>query len=579
MTLSLAALKRKFLNIALWEWLALILAGFALGAILAQNAGGPIFSDELQYMELGLNNRVSPLVMNYYFHIFLQKPFLELAPTPLAGARIFWAFEITLTLLLIYISVRALHDENNIVHSFLAIILFLGIPYLSEFSGRTIIDFTAMLLVTLLFLIYILAAKTDFRSGWLLAAMGVLLFLTLKSKETSALAFYLLFGLGFRKDQPYSLKTLFGRLKPILYGFLAGLGLFILLNAILLKDAFFGIRPTDLIAYFNIVETSIAKIRPEDWFYAVIFKSLPLTFVLYLISGAKLGESDLPPAIKMLWIYPLLLLAFLVTILVISTGFGVVDRNFFPAIPLLCILAAQGIRFKFQETWQNYLVLAGYVLIGAAIMLGSRELVQNSLTQLGWSLPEFGLYVLSPLALIIMIIAHAMVPRFSMRTISIPVIGVILFMILPIYSNYASIMVSKPNVQRSKEIFYPFATFGDKIAFEKDMRFYVSPSVPSEYNMLGSDKYELFSIFNIYFKQPSSSRHFIFNGRINRKTGMIVYDDPTPDILKMNYDYALITAQDWSVIQADPIAVDELSAGYEISADPLSLIYFLDKKE
>lgn len=571
--------RKKFLNIPLWEWLLLIIALSALGTILAQNAGGPIFSDELQYMELGLNNRISPLVMNYYFHIFLQKPFLELAETPLAGARIFWAFEITLTILLIYISIRVLHDENNSVHSILAVLLFLGIPYLSEFSGRTIIDFTAMLLVTLLFLIYILAARSDFRSKWLLGVMGLLLFFTLKSKETAALCFYLLIGLGFSKDHGFSFKNILGRLKPVVFGLLAGLVIFVILNAVLLKDAFFGIRPTDIFAYFNIVEESISKIRPEDWFYAVIFKVLPITFTLYLFSGAKLRKMDLPPALKILWVYPLLLLAFLVTVLVISTGFGVVDRNYFPAIPLLCILAIQGLRFKLQEKWQHHLVLAAYLVISAAIMLGSRELVRNSLSGLGWTLPEFSLYVLSPIALIMLVASHFIFERFSLRSISIPVIALTISMVLPIYANYASIMVSKPNVQRSREIFYPFATFGDKISFTKDMRFYVSPSVPSEYSMLGADKYELFSIFNIYFNQPSSSRHYIFNGRINRKTGLIVYDDPTPDIMKMNYDYGLITAQDWSLIQADSEAAAEIQAGYEITPDPYSLIYFLDKKE
>lgn len=571
--------RKKFLNIPHWEWLLLIMAVSALGVILAQNAGGPIFSDELQYMELGLNNRISPLVMNYYFHIFLQKPFLELAESPLAGARIFWSFEITLTILLIYVSIRVLHDENNIVHSILAVILFLGIPYLSEFSGRTIIDFTAMLLVTLLFLIYILAARSDFRSQWLLGVMGLLLFLTLKSKETSALTFYLLVGLGFDQERGFSLKHTPGRLKPVLFGLLTGLAIFILLNAILLKDALFGIRPSDIIAYFNIVEEGIAKIRPEDWFYAVIFKSLPLIFALYLFSGAKLRKMDLQPALKILWIYPLLLLAFLVTVLVISTGFGVVDRNYFPAIPLLSVLAVQGIRFKMQEKWQHALVLAAYVLISAVIMLVSRGVVRNSLSEIGWSLPEFSLYVLSPLALIILMASLFYFERYSLRSVSIPVIALTISMVLPIYANYASIMVIKPNVQRSKEIYYPFATFADKITFDKNMRFFISPSLPSEYNMLGADKYELFSIFNIYFNAPSSSRHYIFNGRINRKTGLIVYDDPTPDIMKMNYDYALITALDWSLIQADSEAAAEISAGYEITPDPYTIIYFLDIKE
>ena len=66
------------------------------------NAGGPIFSDEFLYIDAGLRNFAEPSYGNRYFHIYLQKLFMSLAPTPLQGVRIFWGFLIALTAALIY---------------------------------------------------------------------------------------------------------------------------------------------------------------------------------------------------------------------------------------------------------------------------------------------------------------------------------------------------------------------------------------------------------------------------------------------------------------------------------------------
>ncbi len=343
-------LNKKILSLPLWEFLVVLVVFITLGVVLANAAGGPIFSDELQYMEIGLNNRKVMLVMNYYFHIFLQKPFLELAPTPLVGARIFWSVMITLTGFLIYISSRALRSQNSIFHSVLASVMFISIPYLAEFSGRTIIDITAMALLTGIFTVYIFAARSSFTEPILLGLLGMLLFFTLRSKETAALAIYLVLGIGFQADGSYSIRQALRNLVPVFLGFLVGMAIMILLNAIVLKDALFGIRPSDLAAYYQTFSKSFEDAKLGDWFSSVLVKTLPLPFFLYLMSGVKANKIDIHPTMRVLWIYPLLLLVLLILTLVFTTGWGVVARNFLPAVPLLIILGVQA--FHYEERRQ-----------------------------------------------------------------------------------------------------------------------------------------------------------------------------------------------------------------------------------
>lgn len=110
--------------------LFLVIAGFlAVGTLLAIVAWGPIGSDEVGYMQVSLNNTKEPFIVNRYFHVYLQKMFIMLAPSPLVGARVYWAFLITLTGFLIYLYARLLSITNNIIHSMVAVALFFFILF------------------------------------------------------------------------------------------------------------------------------------------------------------------------------------------------------------------------------------------------------------------------------------------------------------------------------------------------------------------------------------------------------------------------------------------------------------------
>jgi len=74
------------------------LAAFtAIWVLLAMYGSGPVYSDQLMYVDIGLNNIQNADYGNRYFHVYLQKLFMALAPTPLVGTRIFWGFLVALT--------------------------------------------------------------------------------------------------------------------------------------------------------------------------------------------------------------------------------------------------------------------------------------------------------------------------------------------------------------------------------------------------------------------------------------------------------------------------------------------------
>ncbi len=60
--------------------------------------GGPITNDEIKYLNTSTHATAEPWLLNRCAHIYLQKIFVWLAGEPLLGARIFWAFVVSLTI-------------------------------------------------------------------------------------------------------------------------------------------------------------------------------------------------------------------------------------------------------------------------------------------------------------------------------------------------------------------------------------------------------------------------------------------------------------------------------------------------
>ena len=167
--------------ISRFEKIAIIVFLIALWALLAIHAGAPIFSDEFMYIDIGLRNFKEPSYGNRFFHVYMEKFFMELAPTPLQGVRIFWGFIIALTTGIIYYNARTFMKDSTVLHGILAVVFFYTFPLITEYSGEPAVDLTAMLMVNIYISVYLFGLRQPEKRKLVLIILGMLAFLAFKN--------------------------------------------------------------------------------------------------------------------------------------------------------------------------------------------------------------------------------------------------------------------------------------------------------------------------------------------------------------------------------------------------------------
>ena len=84
--------------------------------------------------------------------------------------------------------------------------------------------------------------------------------------------------------------------------------------------------------------------------------------------------------------------------------------------------------------------------------------------------------------------------------------------------------------------------------------------------MLGSNIDELLSMFNFYFHTNTVRRNFIFS-----TTSEMILND----LLSVNYNYAILTTEDWNNITNIPSQAEKINLRYQVTLEPKGLIVFL----
>jgi hypothetical protein len=548
----------------------LIALGFlGIGIFLAAFAGGPIYSDELSLMDAGLNNLKIPYSLNRYTHIFLQKPFLELASTPLIGAKIYWSFVLTSTGFLTYWCARILNRNNHIIHAALAAILFFSFHFFIDYSGVTIVDFTAMLMVMVFLLLYILAARNNFKRPWVIA-LGVIFFLAFKTKETTLIISVLLLGLGLEDGNKFSLHIFKKNLLYFFIGLLSGVFFFILLNTIILRDPLFGLSPTSIKAFLDsYVTVSLSKFapNPQGWYTGALTTIWLLPFLLYVIAGVK-AEGHFTPAIRLIWLVPISLVIFL-TIMMFWRLYKVDLRFFFPSLPVICCLASQFFPFEMPAIRGIQLRFWLYLILIAIVSVGINYAVRPLAIHMSVDFDAFLNIIFYPLILSILILLGFLVNKYSYKTVLIPVACILSMTIYPIRTNIKYLAILHQNVAVVQQRFYPFSAFANQLSFTKDMRFYVSSSLHQKLAMLSTDKNELTSMYNVYFDSHAGSINFT----ISTSPAMIFQD-----LHQGSYTQVLLTLQDWQLTTTDTLNKTWLETHYSYFENPNMPVVLLVQK-
>jgi hypothetical protein len=545
------------------------LAALVVWIVLAMMGSGPAYSDELLYVDIGLNNYQVASYANRYFHVYLQKLFMSLAPTPLAGTKIFWGFLVSATALLVYWNARSFFQHSRPLHGLLAVGFYFSFHFISRYCGVTSADITAMWMVTIFLTVYLFHLRSKRIHRWPLVALGALSFLSFKTKETTLFANLFLLGLLFDQDGRFDLKEISNIIKPFLIGFLSAIGLLILLDAIFLHTPLFSISPSTFAAVFeNYAYTGGFRKEPTSYFTTFLLADIMVPFLLFLVSGVIHYDKEEHPSLKLVWLFPLVL-AFFMTLNMLKIPWGFIERFYFPALPVIAILAPQWLRFDPPRTAREKTIMAVLSLAAIGLVVFLYFSLQNYTASIQWDYGKFTESIYQPLLLCLLLGFILVVRRMNWLNVLLPLFCILALLLAPWAYNQKYIFRVPLARDYFNLIYAPFISYQAQIQPVEGLKFFVSSAIPSEYQMLTNDRNEISALFNIFFNARTSQKNFQI-GFEPEKMGST--------LAAGRFNYALLTQSDWERISKDPAVLAEIQAQYAIDLDPGGKLVLLDGK-
>ena len=531
--------------------------------------GGITGTDVIGYVVVGMNgSKATGAFLNRYFHILLQRIFVQAAPTPLQGVQYYWAFLIASICLLIYLSARLFSPNSRPIHGVLAVGLFLSIAALADSAGSTDIDLTAMFIVLAIVTVYLLYLRSGLRSRWLIALLGVLFYLAFKTKETTLVSGLLVFGFGFDADEHFSFRRFFRNLLIFAGGCLIGLFVFALWTWLVVGDPLYGIRPSEYLGYLTSYATAFpsggAQNGIADWLSGFFFSSLLVITLLYILSGIKGSGFSLPR--RLVWLYPLALILFLS--LSIGNRYGFSPRFAYPALPVLCLLGVQLLRFDPPANRAAWREAAIWTAAGLVMVVLCRLALKYVVPKIGWDSLEFYYVVFAPLLIMGILAIGFLVSQVGMKTSILLSLLILSLLITPLTRNFKVTVLTHPNQVNAAPVYYPFQSFSDEIHFTPAMRMFIADDVWVVMGNPWSTKNidEVVDVFDVSFRANAQRSNITFSG---------LKSDNLDAVLDQSYTYLLFSQTDWDLFAADPAALAQVQQHYRVFHDPQNLLVFL----
>jgi len=546
------------------KWIFIILS-FALWISLAYFAGGPIYSDEMLYIDVGLRNLVEPHYGNRYFHIYLQKLFMAIAPTPLSGVRIFWGLLMALSAALVYYNARTFHSGSSILTGLLGVAIFFSFSIIKEYSGEPAVDITAMAVVAIYLTIYLDLLKRKGEGRYHLFFLGMLAFLGLKTKETTIFMNVLMVGLFLEKLKGKKwFKSLLEYFSPFFVGLASGILVFIILDGAFLGKPFFAISPSTFQGVFeNYYYEPGFLFGPTSWYTEFLFDDILVAFVLFIVSGVLLREKmDFNQ--QMVWFYPLVYISFL-SLNMLKVPWGFIERFIFPVMPVIAILAAQVVDFKsLRKKWY---VGVGLLSTGLLFFV-LREVWLNTAAayQFDYARMLEAVYFPVLISLLIASIQFKNNNHWAVVVIQVFLVGTLLFTPLSINFKY---FYRYPKVrERYAELFYPLESFKNTIQVQGDEKFYISTNLKNDLDMLSIDPNDISGMVNFYYDERMSAEN-VYVGYDRKKVAS--------DLINRGFDYALLTSSDVASLMGGS-AWDRILETYaDVEVDEQEMVYLLKR--
>ena len=545
------------------------LSALVIGIVLAMKGSGPIYSDELLYVDIGLNNYQNANYGNRYFHIYLQKLFMSLAPTPLTGTKIYWGFLVASTALLVYWNARSFFKHSRPLHGFLAVAFYFAYDFISKYCGVTSADITAMWMVTIMLTVYLFHLRSGRVHHWPPVLLGALTFLAFKTKETTLFANVFWLGLFFDRNGKFNIKNILELIKPYLIGFFSAVGLFVILDTIFLHAPFFSINPRTFAAVFeNYAYTGGFRKEPTSYFSTFLLAEILVPFLLYLLSGVIHYDREENISLKIVWLFPLIL-AFFMTLNMLKIPWGFIERFYFPALPVIAILAPQWLRFEPSHSTREKLTMAALSVVGIGLLIFLRSAFQAYTDAIRWDYGRFYDSIYQPLLLCLLLGFILVVHKMNWWNVLMPLTCILALVAVPLMKNEKYIFRIPQTVNYFNQEYAPFITYQNEIQYSDGMKMLISNTIATEQQMLSSDRYEVSAMFNVFFNARSSQLNFPIGFEPEKLGSTLISEE---------FDYALLTLSDWQLISQSPFLKSEIEDRYTAIPDPAGKFILLDKK-
>jgi len=550
------------------EKILLIAAFIAMWAVLAVFAGGPIFSDEFLYIDAGLRNFAEPSYGNRYFHIYLQKLFMEIAPTNLWGIRVFWGFNIALTAALVYLNSRLLFRDNRILHGMISLAFFFSFAFITEYSGEPAVDITAMLMVMGYLTVYHFSIREGGSKKVFACVLGALAFLSFKTKETTIFINLLFLGFAFDEDGDWNWKLAFYHLKYFLLGLAGGIAVFILLDGLVLGKPFFAISPDTFGAVFSNYDFQPGFFfGPTNWYKEYFLDDLMVPFLLFLLSGVR-RRSETGVRRLLIWVYPLMMAAF-VTLNMLKVTFGFIERFYFPALPVIAMLAPQFLKIDVPENRKQWLGFLALLAASLGLIFFLRSMLMGYSASLHFDFGRFLDSIYYPVILSILLGTVIWIQRYNWAGLVLPLFCLAALLLSPLLYTQKYFFRFPSVRERYDTLFHPFETFGEEFSIGEEDVLYVSADLARSQEMLSDDPNDITGMYNFYFDAGIGDRN-VFMGYAQ---------ETMPDALSQReFDYALLSKADMEMITGGAVPEETWEAimdRYQILADPEESVYLL----
>lgn len=553
----------------------------ALAALAAVWTFFHIFSsngwDDMYYMSISQYTRPWAWILNRYGHIYLQKLFFWLANDAFRGARAYWCFLFFSTAILIYFCAKLIAGRKAYAVATIAVLIFCSQPFFAEWSGCTDADLTVMFLTTLAIFIYLAFLNPQNRYRHIIIVLlGLLFFWATKSKETGVCIAILFLGLGRDNTNHFRISRLIKDTAWLFIGILAGSVFLIGLDAVFLADPFFSIRPANILGVLDknlnappeMLNPFYAQRPIRSWYMYFTGNPLFAVFLSYLLVGWKHPSRTLSTHQRIAWLFPLFFLLFLTFI---RSNFVVLPRYLLPAIPALCIWAAQFFTFDLNPVAPKIhsrtakLILAcvaGVAAFLAALFITHSIPLFIEFYKRPKNLEFFYAVAIMPPATIIIFITAALSKKRALLCQFLLWFSLALIIYPPLHDSVTSLhyqVVATKNRNRYK----PFLVFRDKFDFEKDARIFISKNIYELAHALGRDYIADCCMFNIVYNQKYEYNQF-------------TQADPL-ELLKADFTYAFITWNDLAQIRKE-YGTDRLQLKYTLETDKSVPIVLLKKR-